>query len=40
MVFKYCKKCIAIRQFLPNGYPVDDNGNSIPRHCDICGSEG
>ena len=39
MVFKYCKKCIAIRQFLPNGYPVDDNGKPIPRRCDICGSE-
>lgn len=32
MVFKYCKKCVSIRQFLPNGYEVI-------RHCDICGSE-
>ena len=32
-MFKFCRKCVAMRQFLPNGY--DD----LPRHCDICGSE-
>jgi rRNA maturation endonuclease Nob1 len=32
MVFKYCKRCVGIRQFLPNGY-------DSPRHCDICGSD-
>ena len=29
-VFKFCKKCVAMRQFLPNGYDE-------PRHCDVCG---
>jgi len=32
-MFKYCRKCIGIRQFLPNGY------ENLPRHCDVCGSE-
>jgi len=32
MVFKYCKKCFDMRQFLPNGYDA-------PRHCDICGGD-
>ena len=31
-MFKYCKKCVGIRQFLPNGY-------GVTRHCDICGAE-
>lgn len=33
MVFKFCRKCCGIRQFLPNGY------ENLPRHCDICGAE-
>ncbi len=33
MVFKYCKHCFDMRQFLPNGYP------DKPRRCDICHNE-
>jgi hypothetical protein len=33
MVFKYCKKCYGMRQFLPNGYGKN------PRHCDICNTQ-
>jgi len=32
-LFKFCSKCMEMRQFLPNGY--DD----LPRHCDVCGAE-
>jgi len=28
-MFKYCKKCVGIRQFLGD-----------PRKCDVCGDEG
>jgi len=35
MVFKWCRKCLGIRQFLPNGYPEDGE----KRCCDICGAE-
>ena len=33
MPFSFCKRCMDMRQFLPNGY--DD----LPRHCDVCGAE-
>ena len=32
-IFKYCRKCFDMRQFLPNGY------DNLPRHCDVCGAE-
>ena len=32
-MFKFCRKCVSMRQFLPNGY------EDLPRHCDICGAE-
>ena len=41
-MFKYCKKCVGIRQFLPRGYDYTgsiDNGKPIPRRCDVCGAE-
>ncbi len=31
-MFKYCRKCVGMRQFLPNGY-------SNIRRCDICGGD-
>ena len=31
-MFKFCKKCVGMRQFLPNGH--NDN-----LKCDICGLE-
>jgi len=33
MVFKYCRKCFDMRQFLPNGY------SNTPKHCDVCGGD-
>ena len=40
-MFKYCKKCVAIRQFLPEFFHLfAPNGyDDIPRHCDVCGAE-
>ena len=34
MMFKYCKKCIGMRQFR------HVHGYDSPRQCDVCGDEG
>ena len=34
MMFKYCKKCVAMRQFR------QVHGYDSPRQCDVCGLEG
>lgn len=33
MVFKFCKTCLDMRQFLPNGYSDE------PKKCDVCHRE-
>lgn len=33
MVFKFCYKCVGMRQFLPDGY------SDGPMKCDVCGNE-
>ena len=35
-MFKYCKKCVGIRQFK---HDAGDISNNKPRHCDVCGGE-
>jgi hypothetical protein len=47
MVFKYCKKCIGMRQFLPKSYEFPENCSDeemnrytkTSRCCDVCGAE-
>tara|TARA_R110000824_G_scaffold218440_5_gene405144 strand:+ start:3465 stop:3587 length:123 start_codon:yes stop_codon:yes gene_type:complete len=39
-MFKFCKKCVAMRQFLPILKRMLDNGyDDLPRCCDMCGAE-
>ena len=37
MVFKYCRKCFGMRQFIPNVIKLERTDYIQKRHCDVCG---
>ena len=37
MIFKYCKKCYDIRQFVEGNTAAELSDE--PKHCDVCGGD-